>query len=96
MQMSCARDARALAKVSKPLAVGRVTATKIDIVSPGYAEYVYRNGALELQSDIAGSGGSSGGGSSGGSSGVGINVGNNVDCLLRELCTTLFITGRNR
>ena len=35
------------------VAVGRVTATKIDIVSPGYAEYVYRNGALELQSDIA-------------------------------------------
>jgi hypothetical protein len=33
------------------VAVGRVTATKIDIVSPGYAEYVYRNGALELQSD---------------------------------------------
>jgi hypothetical protein len=35
------------------VAVGRVTATKIEIVSPGYAEYVYRNGALELQSDIA-------------------------------------------
>ena len=32
--------------------VGRVTATKINSVSPGYTEYVYRNGALELQSDV--------------------------------------------